>query len=119
MPIKNDRNQKQRSKSDALAPPFDDRLRYVAEDGSKDVSEGNAAPRFVLARLHVMVKPKMEETLDQPEGGSTNCSCNSVCACVPVISCACNQVCTCNTITVTKVPTPCGCYIITFSPCGG
>jgi len=93
-----------------------------AEDGRANVSEVDTAPRFVLARLHVMVKPNMEETLDQPEGGGANCSCNSVCACVPVISCACDQVCACNTITVTMVEPDNGGggggSTVWFMPCG-
>lgn len=116
-------NQKQQNKSDLLVPPFDDRLKRVVEGDSTNTPGADSAPNFVLARLRVPVKPNMEENLDQPEGGGTNCSCNSVCACVPVKTCACYPVCTCDTITIETVspppPPPCSSKpIVWWMPCG-
>lgn len=81
--------------------PIDDRLKPVPEPGSKQdgtLAKGAGLGAFVLLRLDALEKPKLEESLIEPNGGS-GCSCNSVCACVPVNTCACNEVCPCDTVT--------------------
>lgn len=76
---------------------------FVADDSLKlatdserpaPLDEGGA---FTLVRLDAFQKPPLEEALIEPDGTGA-CSCNTVCACVPVQSCSCNTVCTCDTV---------------------
>ena len=78
-------------------PEYDDTLRPVPENNPGPATGTAAVSAFVLTRLQVLEKPRLEEELIEPDGGSA-CGCNSVCACVPVETCACNQVCTCDAV---------------------
>jgi hypothetical protein len=84
--------------SAAPAAP-DDRLRPVPAEPPQAAGDAlaPAMPAFILARLAALEKPRLEEALIEPDGGSA-CTCNAVCTCVPVETCACNEVCTCNTV---------------------
>ena len=75
---------------------FDDTLQAVPETNT-DAPGGTVVSAFMLTRLQALEKPRLEEELIEPDGGSS-CGCNSVCACVPVETCACNQVCTCDSV---------------------
>lgn len=91
-------------------PNIDDRLRFVPERPAKAdavTQAGSGLSSFVLLRMDALEKPKLEESLVEPDGGSggSTCTCNSVCTCVPVDTCACNQVCTCDTVSDCRVDT--------------
>lgn len=77
---------------------YDDTLRPVSEEGAATTVGKVAMAAFVLVRLQALEKPRLEEALVEPGGGSSGCACNSVCACVPVETCACNSVCSCDTV---------------------
>jgi len=89
----------------AEAPAGADRPVFVARDALGAVPDpqakaGRSGATFTLAKLRAFQKPPMEEELVEPPGASGGtCSCNTVCACVPVQSCSCNSVCTCDTVT--------------------
>jgi hypothetical protein len=93
-------NDHQEPSRSAGPPPIDDRLKPVPElaiQKAGTLAKGAGLGAFVLLRLDALEKPKLEESLIEPNGGSA-CSCHSVCACVPVNTCACNEVCPCNTV---------------------
>ncbi len=117
------------ARRDASSPPFDDRLKAVSEVAQRDATGEETEPKFILARLQALEKPKMDEALVQPEGGSADCSCNSVCACVPVKTCACDSVCVCNAVRADEISCVDGCGhtcsrgcscnpIVWYMPCG-
>ena len=76
---------------------YDDTLKSVPEEDTLSLLAKGGASAFVLTKLQALEKPRLEEELIEPDGGSA-CGCNSVCACVPVDTCACDQVCTCDTV---------------------
>ena len=80
---------------------IDDRLCEVpapaTEEGGGGGLQDITLTGFVLARIDALEKPKMDEELIEPDGGSP-CACNAVCPCVPDQACACNEVCTCDSV---------------------
>jgi hypothetical protein len=84
-------------------PQGQDKPVFVADDSLKLATDSESpAPldeggAFTLVRLDAFQKPPMEEALIEPDGTGA-CSCNTVCACVPVQNCSCNTVCTCDTV---------------------
>ncbi len=88
-------------KAQPAVPQVDDRLRKVPEAAGRKVVAGAAGKAgmgaFVLTRIDALEKPRLEEELIEPGGGSP-CSCNTVCPCVPDQTCVCNLVCTCDTV---------------------
>ena len=77
------------------ALPPDDRVREVEETAFD--AAGLSTAGFVLLKLDGYLKPPLAEELSNPLD-DRGCSCNSVCACVPVQTCACDSVCSCNTV---------------------
>lgn len=106
-------NQQSQPASEPVQPPkaplvFDDSLKAVQEPPSDTPGTGPVLSGFVITKLQKLEKPRLEEVLVEPDGGS-GCVCNSVCACVPVETCACNQVCTCDTVATCQSYSS-GCY---------
>src|SRR5512146_302475 len=90
-----------KSRSQWPSQEVDDRLMPVPAEGDRMGLNARSDPQFVLARIHVMEKPRLAEQLVGPDGTPASpgdCVCNSVCTCVPVNTCACDQVCVCDTV---------------------
>jgi len=97
------RSRKRTKEAERRSVAIDDRLQEVHEP-DEQIDHGPTPatmglPAFILARIDALEKPRMEEELVDPEGGSGSpCTCNTVCTCVPVLSCACDTVCVCHTV---------------------
>jgi hypothetical protein len=90
---------------------YDDSLEAWAQRAQP--KQGDTTPKsFVLSRLDALEKPPLKEELIEPGAeGADGCTCNAVCACVPVDTCACFSVCQCNSVDSCLVDTviPCSC----------
>ncbi len=78
----------------------DDGIRSVPEQPA-DSPEYDGLEKFLagftLVAVDALEKLPLEEALIEPDGTST-CTCNSVCTCVPVNTCSCNTVCSCDAV---------------------
>jgi hypothetical protein len=76
--------------------PPNDQIPPIGPQGAPRAPE----PSFTLIKMKAIQKPALEEELVDPPGGGSSppCSCNAVCACVPVQQCSCDNVCPCNLV---------------------